>query len=255
MAKSWWTIAACATLLSAGMAMATVAPTAQQACYYEQITAWKTYQSCMDGVVARDAKGASFDEFKALWQCRHAYFKKWTTFQTKRSLVGSSCQPVGGARFADNGDGTVTDNLSGLVWELKTSDSSVHKGSNLYTWSTGSNAEDGTAFTNFLTAGLNTPGFAGGNGWRLPTLAELQTILVDFACTGGGGGSKCICTSPCVAFSDGNTQGYTYWSATSYVPIPGNAWLVDFYNGFVFNNINLNSKTFSSYVRAVRGGL
>ena len=47
------------------------------------------------------------------------------------------------------------------------------------------------------------------------------------------------------------TQSNNYWSATSYVPNPGNAWVVYFGNG----GVNEFSKTNSTYVRAVRGGL
>jgi hypothetical protein len=46
------------------------------------------------------------------------------------------------------------------------------------------------------------------------------------------------------------TQSNNYWSATSYVPNPNNAWNVNFNNG----NINNNNKTNDNYVRAVRGG-
>jgi hypothetical protein len=252
MRKASVTVAACATLLWAGTVRATQTP--QQKCDYARITAWKTYISCVDGVVAKDAKGVTFDEFKAFWGCRHAYFKKWTAFQGKASLATSTCAAGLSNRFTVTDSGaTVTDGLSGLVWELKTN-SGVHDGSNLYTWSTGSNTEDGTAFTDFLTTGLNTPGFAGANGWRLPTVDELQTILADFPCTGTGVGATCTCTSIpwCIAFNDPNTQS-TYWSATSYVPNPNGAWNVFFYNGSV--NFGNDSKTLGSYVRAVRGGL
>jgi hypothetical protein len=47
------------------------------------------------------------------------------------------------------------------------------------------------------------------------------------------------------------TQSNNYWSATSYVPNPNNAWNVNFNNG----NVNNNNKTNNNYVRAVRGGL
>jgi hypothetical protein len=40
-------------------------------------------------------------------------------------------------RFVDNGDGTVTDTRTGLMWEQKTDDGSIHDKDNVYTWSTG----------------------------------------------------------------------------------------------------------------------
>jgi hypothetical protein len=251
------------TTVWAGTALA--APTPQQKCDFARITAWKKYVSCVDTVVAKDAKGVTFDEFKAFAKCRHAYFKKWAGFQTKASLASSMCQPGDGKRFVDNGDGTVTDNLTTLVWEQKDNldgslnDSDPHDADNEYAWSTGGPPykEDGTAFTGFLTTLNGGGGFAGANGWRLPTLAELQTILADFPCTGAGGGTTCLCTSmPCIAFNDSNTQSGHYWSATSDVPLSNYAWLVYFDAGGVGLNGNiLNDKVYDNFVRAVRGGL
>jgi hypothetical protein len=241
-------IAACATLLCAVAALAT--PTPKQNCDNARITAWKVYLSCVDTGLAKDAKGVSFDHFAASAKCRHTYFKKWSTFQTKRSFAGSSCI---GIRFTDNGDGSVTDNLTGLVWEKKTNDGSVHSEGNVYTWSLGSNNEDGTAFTSFLGALNGGRGFAGANGWRLPTLVELQTIVLDFACTGAGGGPRCSCSlDPCIDGTFGPTQSNYYWSATRYVPSLFNAWGVFFVTG----NVNfLDDELSNFYVRAVRGGL
>jgi hypothetical protein len=95
-------------------------------------------------------------------------------------------------------------------------------------------------------------GFAGANGWRLPTLVELETIVRDFRCTGAGGGSACNCgPDSCIDATFGPTQSYYYWSATSYLPSPSDAWAVAFSDGLVGNE----DETFVFYVRAVRGGL
>ncbi len=255
MRKTIVTIAACATLLWTGVARAT--PSAQQSCDNARIAAWAKYVSCVDAVVAKDAKGVSFDESSAFAKCRHAYFKTWDKFQTKAALATSTCV---GDRFADSGT-TETDNLTGLVWEKKTNDSTVHDKDNYYSWSTGSPYNgNGTAFATFLTGattGLNVAGFAGAKDWRLPTLAELQTIVADFACTGAFGESKCQCGSnPCVALDAANTQSDLYWSATGYAPDPTFAWFVGFNYGDA-NDYNFNGlgKELSYYVRAVRGGL
>lgn len=257
------TVVAYAALLYARTVMAT--PTPQQNCDNLRIKAWKAYTSCVDNAMAKDVKGVAFDEFAAFAKCRHAYAKKWVGFQSKSSLSGSSCRPVGGARFDNSAaDGTVTDNLSGLVWELKTALDSTpdplnpRDGDNFYSWSTGfPYAENGTAYTTFLTGvnGLNTTGFADANGWRLPTLAELQTIVLDFPCTGASGGAKCKCPStPCVdpALDAANTKDSFYWSSTGYLPNPTSAWYVSFFDGVVVGNFG---ETNSFWVRAVRGGL
>ena len=59
MTKTIVTMVACATLLWAGTACAVA--TAQQSCDYARIRAWKVYTSCIDAVVAKDAKGISVE--------------------------------------------------------------------------------------------------------------------------------------------------------------------------------------------------
>jgi hypothetical protein len=234
--------------------MALATPIPQEKCDQARVKAWKTYASCVDTVVARQYGGANFDVFGPFAKCRHTYFSQWGRFQPKASLAGSTCI---GSRYTDNGDQTVTDNLSGLVWEKKDTLGGIHDKLNTYSWSTGTK-EDGTTFTNFLLTVNGGGGFAGSNGWRLPTLAELQTIILDFGCTGVGEGPTCLCPSdPCVdaALAPGSsTYSFIYWSATSYVTIPYNsffAWEVFFGNG----DVGTDPKTNNSYVRAVRGGL
>jgi hypothetical protein len=42
---------------------------------------------------------------------------------------------TGAARsYTDNGDGTITDNTTGLMWEKITDDGSIHDVNNVYTW-------------------------------------------------------------------------------------------------------------------------
>ncbi len=254
-----------AVVLWLGTARAT--QTAQEKCDQARVTAWKTFVSCVDKVVATDAGckpnascKASFDEFAAFAKCRHTYFKNWTSFKGKKALAGSTCI---GSRFTSTDSGaTVTDALTGLVWEVKdnvaggSSDySDPHDVNNQYAWSTGPPwAENGTAFTSFLGTVNGGGGFAGSNGWRLPTLAELQTILLDFACTGTGGGPKCSCASdPCIDAKFGPTWDL-YLSVTGYVPDPAYAWCVLFFP-FSGDPFAISIKDGSTTVRAVRGGL
>ena len=95
-------VAACATLLWAGTALASATP--QQNCDSARIRAWKLYTSCVDTVVAKNARvGDTFDESGAFAKCRHRYFKHWTAFQPKASLSGSTCALGLANRFTDNG--------------------------------------------------------------------------------------------------------------------------------------------------------
>lgn len=156
-----------------------------------------------------------------------------------------------GTRFVDNGDGTVSDTLTGLMWEKKTDDSTIHDKDNVYSWSSSGTAPDGTVYTTFLATLNNctssdgtaiSGGFSGHCDWRLPTSAELQTILLaPFPCA----------TSPCIDQTIfGPTAADYYWSATTNAGGPMVAWVVFFGDG----SVAPGSKTFSTVVRAVRGG-
>lgn len=175
----------------------------------------------------------------------------------KTALV---CTPAfkGSARYVDNGDGTVTDNYTGLQWEKKTT--AVGSGANLadphdvdnpYDWSSAGTAANGPAFTDFLSQ-LNactspdgvavTAVFGGHCDWRLPTIAELKAIrLAPFLCG----------TSPCIDPVFGPTQANFYWSSTTDTGNPNLAWLVNFDTGDV--NPGFKTSAFAP-VRAVRGG-
>jgi hypothetical protein len=158
------------------------------------------------------------------------------------------CQP----RYVDNGDATVTDNQTGLMWEKKTvaGTGDVHDETNTYSWSTstGDSSPDGTLNTTFLvtlnldasSAGSSTC-FANHCDWRIPTIVELQTILLGpYSCG----------TSPCIDPTFGPTQASVYWSSSSLAGTTNYAWGIDFNNGFVHQ---FNKGT-SNYARAVRGG-
>ena len=159
---------------------------------------------------------------------------------------------VSTARYVDNGDGTVTDTQTGLMWEQKVAGSGFPHGVDLtFQWISTGTDPDGGAFTSFLGALNNctsadgssvTGGFASHCDWRLPSIVELQTILLaPFPCG----------TSPCIDPIFGPTAAAVYWSSSTVAGSPTNAWGVSFVNGDVLNGDN---KGISLFVRAVRGG-
>ena len=143
-------------------------------------------------------------------------------------------------RWCDQGDGTVKDMTTGLVW-LKKADWGGQYAFWVDTMS-GVNAQDraaqlwdGSPYEG--TAGLSDGSVEGE--WRLPTKTELVGITV---------GTEYI-RSTQMYFFTGVQSGY-YWSGTSYAVDPDYAWIVDMDDG----NVNAGPKHFHFYVWPVRGG-
>jgi hypothetical protein len=121
------------------------------------------------------------------------------------------------------------DDVTGLIWEVKIDDGSIHDRDNIYTWQ---NAQG------VFIAQLNSDNFGGHSDWRLPTIKELSA-LVD---TDAFNPSINTIYLP-------NTISNIYWSSTTHAS-DMDAWAVNFYNG----DVDIGGKSSSFSVRAVRGG-
>jgi hypothetical protein len=239
-----WTLATIVLLIHAGAAGAA---TAEQACQKARFTAAAKYAACEQKTAGSHFGGVDFPVFAAkVSKCRVRYALTWAKLQAKAVGNGSTCdQP----RFVVGLFGTLTDNLTGLEWERKTDDGGIHDKDNAYTWSNSPSAfidANGTAFTTFLESLNTVPCLVGGCDWRLPTRAELQTILQPetFPCTS----NPCIDTG---VFGPVGPLALGFWTATTYATDPGVAFGVDMAGGGVYTN----SKDSAYPVRAVRGGL
>jgi hypothetical protein len=144
--------------------------------------------------------------------------------------------------YADNGDGTITDMNTGLMWEKKSDDGSIHDKDTTYTWD--------NAFAVHVAA-LNTASFAGHTDWRMPNAKELQSIVnYENASPSVSPAFNSGCVPACTVLTCSCTVANFYWSSTTRANAPQNAWGVYFLDGFVSPVLESNF----IYVRAVRGG-
>jgi hypothetical protein len=144
--------------------------------------------------------------------------------------------------YVDNGDGTVSDTKTGLMWEKLSQDGSIHDFGNTYTWD--------NAFAVHL-AGLNSGTFAGHNDWRLPNVNELQSLANYGALNPAVDAAfNTACAPSCTVLTCSCTQTHDYWSSTSLELDPRDVWVVEFLLGQV--GYGLKSGLGILYVRAVR---
>ncbi|MCI5197559.1 MAG: DUF1566 domain-containing protein [Candidatus Electrothrix sp. AW5] len=142
------------------------------------------------------------------------------------------------SQLIDNGDGTITDSKTGLMWKTCSE-------GQIYSSSPSSDCT-GTATTFTWQGALKQPGvvnassgFAGYTDWRLPNLKELRSIVEE------------QCYDPAInATRFPNTPSSFVWSGSPYADYSDYAWSVNFSNG----HSDSDSRNDSDAVRLVRGG-
>jgi len=124
---------------------------------------------------------------------------------------------AGASTFVDNGDGTISDQGTNLMWQKQ---------------------DDGT-IRNWADAITYCEGLilAGRTDWRLPTIKELKSI------------TDMTKYNPSIntTYFPG-TKSDTYWTSTTFAGSTANVWLVHFLSGYT----PTNAKTGTHYVRCVR---
>ena len=202
-------------------------------------------QDCHQG---RDADSSTNDDSDG-----HAGFSF-----TRLNADGS--EYAGTGVYADEPWHCVQDNVTGLIWEVKTDDSGLHDKDDRYNWYNtdpatnggfdgyadddgaichGYDSSDSATYCNTqaFAARVNAVDLCGAYDWRLPSKEELRSI-VDY--------SRYNPSIDTDYFP--NTVLSWFWSSSPYASYSYYAWIVDFGYGYD-GNLNRDS---SVYVRLVR---
>jgi Protein of unknown function (DUF1566) len=149
---------------------------------------WGTGLACASGLVCeRYAPAACLDP-------------NWTEWPMPNCQSDATAGAPNLVSYTDNGDGTVTDNITKLMWQHAVPAST-------YTW----------AGAKALCPTLN---LAGHNDWRLPSIIELASI-VDLGQSNPSINGTYFSAPP----------GSFFWSSSPLAGSSSNAWIVDFSSG------------------------
>jgi hypothetical protein len=157
----------------------------------------------------------------------------------------------------------VRDNVTGLIWEVKTTDGGFRDMGWKYSWynpDSGTNGGDPGMLDGGTCAGsacdtqgyvqaVNEQGLCGASDWRMPTRRELLSIISNNR------------TTPAIDtnyFPNTPSNGYSlliyFWSSSPVAVNSDYAWVVDFNRGAINQDGGYERKAYSNRVRLVRSG-
>ncbi len=152
--------------------------------------------------------------------------------------VYADCSDIAGRQYApyddgidgpyvDNGDGTITDQRTQLMWQKSSGEVSVRGGIPItYTW------EEACQYCDDLV-------LADYDDWELPDISQLRTLI----------NSEFKPAINLEFFPDTSSSNYFYWTGSSYSLRETYVWYVQFQDG---GNASLSAKDDSKNIRCVR---
>ena len=158
----------------------------------------------------------------------------------------------------------VRDNVTGLIWEVKTNDGGLHDANDRYNWfnpdaavnggsegfadddgaiCSGYDSNDSDTYCNTLafTTRVNEQGLCGLSNWRLPSKKELRSII-DY---------QQYSPSIDTQYFPNTLGDNWFWSSSPYAAVIGNVWVVNFNIG-IDGDLNRNG---AYYVRLVHSDM
>lgn len=131
-------------------------------------------------------------------------------------LAGTGSCPVAPSLGSGaNQWGCTKDNVTGLIWEVKTS-SGLRGKNNIYTNFGDGAATDASGFVSVVNTQATLMLMCGANDWRLPTVTELQSIL-----------NYSTMKVADVGFFPNSSQN-RYWTSDGYAENVANAWFFSY---------------------------
>lgn len=142
----------------------------------------------------------------------------WLLLSVAVSAQASDCRDsivatAPDSRYQDNGDGTVTDLFTGLVWKQSIEGFTIDCLSltgTTFSWQGALECAEGRTF-------------AGSSAWRLPNKNELASLV-----------ERCRSEPAINPVFFPNTPSGLFWSSSPYAGDPNVAWFVDFFYGYAY---------------------
>jgi len=217
--------AVAAAMVLAGSAVPATAITSA-GCFSQRLKAWGSLRKCQRQEEAKTIQGRSADPAK----CQAAFDRKAEMLRAEAAASAVPC------RYRDNGDNTVTDFDTGLMWVRQVAFDGnpspfILDADDTFPWQTAAETAAKLAGTSASgTTIIPVPGNGSYTDWRLPTIVELAGIVDP-------GAPGCRSSGACIDPIFGGTAPRDYWSATRALNGPSPVAFVDFFNGAIeFSN-------------------